>query len=149
MEFDVRQAENADIGPIARMNARFIAEEGSRNPMSLAQLEQRMRGWLSGGWTLIVIELEGEIAGYMLFLERADEYFAEQCEIYVRHFYITPEHRGRSLGSGAFERLAEAHFPPGARLVLEVLETNPRGRQFWERIGFETYCTQMQRVNEP
>ena len=149
MEFDIRPAESEDIGPLGRMNEQFIAEEGSRNPMSLAQLEQRMRGWLSEGWGLIVIELDGEIAGYMLFLERGDEYYPDQREIYVRHFYITPEHRGRSLGSGAFERIAEAHFPPGARVVLEVLETNPRGRQFWDRIGFRSYCTQMQRVSEP
>lgn len=128
---------------LAEMNRALIREEGSRNPMTLAELEERMRRWIAEGWRVVVIELddEEEPVGYALCQERRDEYFPERPEIYVRHLFIAPQHRSRSVGTGAFGQLAEHFFPPGARVVLEVLETNPRGRQFWERLGFQSYCT--------
>lgn len=114
--------------------------------MTLAQLEQRMRGWIENGATALIIEAENEIAGYLLYRERKDEYFPDRTEIYLRQMYIVPELRGRSIGSDAVNLFVEEHLPSGARVLLEVLETNPRARRFWERAGFTPYSVAMQRT---
>ena len=46
MSLVVRPANEADLLLLAQMNKRLIEDEGSRNPMSLDQLADRMRGWL-------------------------------------------------------------------------------------------------------
>ena len=163
MRFSLRTASGADLPYLAQMNQQLIQDEGSRNPMNVAQLEARLRGWLdSGEWTVDVVETEDEgrttgeegirntphalrIIGYAVYQQRADDYEPSQPVVYVRQFYIERERRGQGLGRRAFAQLAKERFPPGATLVLDVLATNPRGRQFWESLGFHTYCTTMTR----
>jgi ribosomal protein S18 acetylase RimI-like enzyme len=52
------------------------------------------------------------------------------------------------LGEVSFNIIAEKYFPEGSDLSLEVLESNSRGRRFWEKIGFQTYCTTMKRKDK-
>jgi hypothetical protein len=47
MQYRVASAE--DYSTLATLNAQLIQDEGDRNPMSVAQLEERMRGWLTSG----------------------------------------------------------------------------------------------------
>lgn len=163
MRFGLRPASRVDLPHLAQMNQRLIQDEGSRNPMNVAQLEARLHGWLdSGAWTVDVIETEDgrgtteeeelrttphalRIIGYAVYQQRADDYDPSQPVVYVRQFYIERERRGQGLGRRAFAQLAEERFPPGATLVLEVLATNPRGRRFWESLGFHEYCTTLKR----
>ena len=48
MPLSLRIALEADRPALAQMNKRLIDDEGSRNPMSLDQLRQRMAGWPRG-----------------------------------------------------------------------------------------------------
>lgn len=148
----IRSAMGADLPKLAQMNKRLIEDEGSRNPMDVAQLEARLRGWLDRGeWQIDVIELHdptirithhaSRLIGYAVYQRRADDYDPMQPVVYVRQFYIEREWRGQGLGRRAFRQLAAERFPPGATLTLEVLATNPRGRRFWESVGFSAYCT--------
>ena len=125
MEVEVRPATLDDVSILAEMNRSLIELEGSRNPMSLDRLGERMRGWLEGNWEAALFEAEGETVGYALYRAQKDEYFPDEPEIYLRQIFIVAEHRGRSMGSQAVEQLAKRFFPAGARIVLEVLETNP------------------------
>jgi len=52
MSLAVRVAGSDDVRLLAQMNKRLIEDEGSRNPMSTPELEQRMRGWLDHGWNV-------------------------------------------------------------------------------------------------
>jgi GNAT superfamily N-acetyltransferase len=148
MEIALRPPSPEEIALLAEMNHALIRDEASRNPMTLAQLEARMRDWVKSGYRAFLIEAEGEIAGYVLYQERRDEYSPDRAEIYLRQLYVVPDMRGRSIGSGAVELLFEEHFPPGARIVLDVLETNPRALQFWRRLGFAPYCTTLSLVRD-
>ena len=140
MSLSIRSATAADLPALARMNKRMIEDERNRNPMTLDQLRDRMRGWLGGGWEIVLfVEDEAEL-GYALYQHRKDEYYPENAEVYVRHFYVERGCRGRGLGTLAFQTLARTRFPVGCTVVLEVLATNPGGDLFWRRAGFELYC---------
>jgi GNAT superfamily N-acetyltransferase len=144
---EIREAGERDAPLLAGLNQRLIHDERSRNPMTLPELEQRMRGLLAGGWAALVFERESAPAGYALFRVRADGYDPARPEVYLRQFFVLPEHRRQGVGRAAFERMAAARFPPGARIVLDVLETNPAGRAFWERLGFAPYATTLTRTS--
>ena len=78
-----------------------------------------------------------------MYQARRDEYFPDQTFVYLRQFYIEREMRGQGLGTAAFRALAAEHFPPGCRVVIDVLASNPRGHDFWRHVGFQPYCTTM------
>jgi len=62
-----------------------------RNPMTLAQLEERMRGWLtSGEYRAVLFEDNHEVVAYVLFPET-------DAEIYLRQFSWS-----RTIGAKAF-----------------------------------------------
>jgi [ribosomal protein S5]-alanine N-acetyltransferase len=138
-----RSATAADVPLLARMNQQLIEDEGSRNPLSLAELEARMEGWIDGDWDAVIIEQNGEPVGYVLFQLRSDEYRPADTTADVRQFFIEREYRSRGIGRRAFGIVAETYFPDLSAVVLDVLETNPRARRFWETLGFEPYCTTM------
>ena len=43
------QATTADLPLLAKLNKQLIEDEGHRNPMTVAELETRMRNWLESG----------------------------------------------------------------------------------------------------
>jgi ribosomal protein S18 acetylase RimI-like enzyme len=144
MPLIMRSATEADIPALAAMNKRLIEDEDSRNPMSVAELQQRMHGWLIGDWQVRVFEEENNgVVGYAIFQSRPDEYFAENQIVYLRQLYVAPEYRSRGVSQQAVQLLREGEFPEGCTVVIDVLATNPRGQHFWSKVGFESYCTTM------
>ncbi|MFH1085182.1 MAG: GNAT family N-acetyltransferase [Chloroflexota bacterium] len=149
MEITLRHATLDDVGLLARLNRQMIEDERSRNPMSLAQLEGRMRGWLLGEWRAVLIACDGQAAGYCLYQARRDSYFPERPVVYVRHYMIERAHRRRGLGRAAFERLVAEWFERGATVELDVLTSNPAGQVFWASLGFQPYATTLKRDPPP
>ncbi len=145
MNIEIRPATLADVPTLANWNKQLIEDEGSRNPMNIMELNNRMIGLLRSDWRAVMINVDGEEAGYMLYKEGRDDYFPDQPTVYVRQFFIRREKRSKGLGEASFNLISEKHFPKGSELSLEVLESNPRGNKFWEKIGFRVYCTTMKR----
>lgn len=145
MKIETRLATLADIETLANWNKQLIEDEGSRNPMNIRQLSERMTGFLKNDWRAVILSVEGEETGYILYKEGRDDYFPDQATVYVRQFFIRRDKRSKGLGEASFNLIAEKHFPKGSELSLEVLESNPRGHRFWEKIGFQNYCTTMKR----
>jgi GNAT superfamily N-acetyltransferase len=146
MPLALRSALESDLPALAQMNQALIEDEGSRNPMNEAQLAERMAGWLRaepGGWQVRIFEEQATIAGYAVYALRRDQYDPEQIVVYLRQFYIERDQRRRGLGRRAFALLAQTSFPPGCRVDIDVLATNPQGQQFWAALGFKTYSTAM------
>ncbi|WP_269433173.1 GNAT family N-acetyltransferase [Paenibacillus sp. FJAT-27812] len=53
------------------------------------------------------------------------------------------EHRSKGYGSMVLQQLINGSFPLGAKVRIDVLQSNPRGQGFWAKFGFEPYYTHM------
>lgn len=133
MPLSFRAATPADAPLLADLNQRLIRDEGHRNAMTLAELEQRMAGWLVCDYEAVLFELDGAPVGYAL-------YRREQDHVYLRQFYVDRGFRRRGIGRAACDRLRRGVWAGAARIRLDVLVGNAPGRAFWKAMGFEEYC---------
>lgn len=141
MKFVLRTATAADCDLLASMNDHLIQDEGGQNTMSQLQLAERMRRWLDEGWVAVLVMFGGKLViGYALFQQRQDEQEPQQHVIYLRQYFIQSMFRGKGYGQAVFEQLEADYFPLGAKVVVDVLASNPAGRRFWEKIGFRSYA---------
>lgn len=146
MEINIRLAQSGDVKELAQMNLQLNQDERDGMAWTPAILEKRMLDWLVGGErTVLIIEADGEIAGYAVFHEELDEYLPMRSCVYVSHFFIKRQHRMNQIGRGAFEMIAEQYLPGDLKIGLSVLETNPEGRAFWEKLGFKPYSARFYR----
>jgi GNAT superfamily N-acetyltransferase len=68
--------------------------------------------------------------------------FPEPGDAFIGLLLVDPADRGAGLGPTLLERLEQHARARGApRLLLAVLDANPRGRAFWEREGFRVVLT--------
>jgi GNAT superfamily N-acetyltransferase len=112
-----------DCHLLSELNHQLIRDEGHRNPMTIGQLEQRMRGWLAGEYRAVIYEDGAEVVAYALFREEPDE-------IYLRQPFVVRHLRGRGIGRRAVEILRSQVWPKDKRLTVEVLVTNEKGVGF-------------------
>ena len=145
MSIALRKATINDITALAEMNKELIEDERSRNPMNVRQLQLRMQAWLDGNWSAIMISKNEDLIGYLLYQQREDDYYPEQRVIFVRQFFVQRGYRRRGIGRQAFEEIAMRFFPSDAKVMLDVLSTNPEALRFWEDLGFRQYATTLHR----
>ena len=137
-----REATLEDCGVLAGMNHQLIRDEGHRNPMTVPELAERMRGWLSGQrYRAILFEDGGSLVAYALFRTEPD------ASIHLRQFFVAGEHRQRGVGSRAVATLFGEVFRAGARVTLDVLAHNGAGASFWAAVGFRRYSVCLKRFN--
>ncbi len=144
MKIKTRAATLDDSNILAAWNKQLIEDEGSTNPMSIDQLVERMMGFLKGDYRAVIISDDGTDIGYILYKDEKNEYFPDRRSVYVRQYFIDRTVRSKGIGEAAFNLAADKHLK-GAELNLDVLEVNPRGRRFWEKIGFKPNYTNMKR----
>ncbi len=139
----LRPGAIADIPLLATMNQRLVEDQGSRNPFTPAEYEQRFTEWLDSDWQISLFQREETAIGYSVHRIQADVYYPDRQVVYLRQFYIEHEVRRDGFGTAAFEALKAARFPANCSICLDVLATNPGGQLFWERLGFEPYFVSM------
>jgi GNAT superfamily N-acetyltransferase len=127
-----RAATLDDVPVLARLNRELIAAEGHRNPMTLTELEERMRCWLAGQYGAALFEHEGVVVAYAL-------YRADGPGIHVRHLYVARDVRRHGIGTHVLRYLARHVWPPDARVTLDVLVGNTGAQAFYGRLGFYPY----------
>ncbi len=138
LQVTYRPALSEDSGVLAALNLQLIRDEGHRNEMSPAELEQRMRSWLAAGeYDAVVFERTGAPLGYCLFKRHPDH-------VYIRQFHVDAAHRRRGIGRQAMMWLWQNSFAPADRIRLDVLVGNSVGASFWRGIGFTDYCITME-----
>jgi len=59
-----RFAEHRDLPLLARLNRQLIQDERADNPMTLFQLEERMRRWLASQYRAVLFEEGSQTVGY-------------------------------------------------------------------------------------
>ena len=143
IQLTITKASITDLPTLAQMNQHLVEDQGSRNPFSIGEFEERLREWLNGTeWQINLFRDSKQILGYSVHRLQQDYYFPGEEIVYLRQFYIERLLRDRGTGRLAFETLRKACF--GDRKVfLDVLETNPGGRRFWQKLGFNPYLTSM------
>ncbi len=128
-----RPATPNDCALLAELNHQLIRDEGHRNPMTIPQLEQRMRGFIEGEYRAIIFEKYGEVVAYALYREGADE-------IYVRQLFVVRHRRRKGIGRRAVEILRSQGWPTTKRLTVEVLVANTAAVAFWRALGYVDYA---------
>jgi GNAT superfamily N-acetyltransferase len=128
-----RFATTADLDLLAGWNHQLIRDEGHRNPMSVAELRQRMADWLKSEYRAVIFSILDGAVGYALFREEGDG-------IYLRQLFVARDQRRKGFGTRILERLRSEIWPGGKRVTVSVLATNPDALQFYRRAGFADYC---------
>ncbi len=132
-----RAATLDDCPQLAELNHQLIRDEGHRNPMTVPQLEQRMRGWISGEYRAIIYEDGGEVVAYALFREQPEE-------IYLRQLFVVRHRRSQGIGRWAVDILRSQIWPKTKRLTVEVLVANTRAVSFWRSVGYADYALSLE-----
>ncbi len=131
---EYRVATPDDCATLAQWNHQLIRDEGHRNPMTVADLERRMRDWLtSGAYTALVFEEAGEPVAYALYRDSGPE-------IYLRQFFVAQHRRRQGIGRRAMDILLASVWPRDRRLTVEVLADNESAVSFWRAIGYRDYA---------
>lgn len=133
-----RQASDSDICLLAAWNQQLIRDEGHRNTMNIAQLEDRMKHWLKEMYRAVIFSTD-EPFGYALFRE-------EKERIHLRQFFVRRDRRRQGLGRAALSILKKDVWPAGSRLTVDVLCQNSAGIAFWRSAGYQGYCLTLEIV---
>jgi len=131
MEYHI--ANETDLDTLAQWNHQLIQDEGHRNPMTVSQLRDRMRDWLSSDYTAVIFEKDNESVAYALFCESEDE-------IYLRQLFVKRENRNQGIGKEAVRILKEEIWTRSKRLTVDVLSHNKAVITFWRSVGYKDYC---------
>ena len=127
-QLTLKKCSSEDIDLLASMNLQLIEDEKSDNTMSLAQLKERMRGFLASVYDAYLFLCGADVVGYAL-LNRA------RTPLYLRQFFISRDFRRRGYGKQSFQILVESLGID--TLDLEVYVWNETGRAFWAALGFQ------------
>ena len=141
MSMTFRSATLDDCPRLAEMNHQLILDEGHRNRMTVPELEQRMRDWLSGEYRAVIYEDAGEVVAYALFRE-------QEREIYLRQLFVVRHRRNQGIGRRAIAILRLQIWPKTKRLTVEVLVANERAVRFWRSVGYADYSLSLEIVPE-
>jgi GNAT superfamily N-acetyltransferase len=136
-----RSATLDDCLQLAEMNHQLIRDEGHRNRMTVPELEQRMRDWLSGEYRAEIYEDAGEVVAYALFRE-------QEREIYLRQLFVVRHRRNQGIGRRTIAILRSQIWPKTKRLTVEVLVANERAVRFWRSVGYADYSLSLEIVPE-
>lgn len=136
-----RPARTEDV-PRIRSLAVQIWHESYRDLLSEAQrnymlgwmyAHQKLDGEIRRGVTYLIVELDGEAAGYL-----AWEPLPDRTTLHLHKLYLLERWQGRGIGQAMLERVFEAARAGGYSVVeLRVNRGNTRALKAYARAGFE------------
>ena len=139
-ELKFRFATEYDVPWLAKMNQQLIKDEGHRNKMTLAELEQRMSDFLQTEYEAVITCLNQADIGYALY--RQDPEW-----LYLRQIFVIEEMRRKGLGRRFIEWLKDNPWKECDRIRTDVLVDNIAGIDFWKAVGFKEYCITLEMEN--
>lgn len=109
--------------------------------MTVPELEQRMRGWLSSEYAAVLFEDGEEVVAYALYREQPEE-------VYLRQLFVVRDRRKQGIGRRAVEILRSDIWPKNKRLTVDVLVHNTAAIAFWRAVGYVDYCLTLEILPE-
>jgi GNAT superfamily N-acetyltransferase len=143
MEISIQIAGLGDVPEIALLNIQLQKDEGSE-PLTPSQAEMRLEKWLREKYTCYFFNHDGSRVGYVLFRPTDPDSEGHTGGYFVRQFMIVPHHRGRGMGSKAFQAFLDT-VGGEAPIMLETIVSNPRAQKFWLNMGFGEYSVKFVR----
>jgi predicted acetyltransferase len=140
-ELEFRFAVQNDVPWLARMNRELIRDEGHRNKMSLAELEQRMSDFLNNEYEAVIVSSGRNDIGYVL-------YRKEPEWLYLRQIFVIDKMRRKGIGRKIIEWLKDNPWKDCKIIRTDVLVDNINGINFWKAVGFEEYCITLEMENQ-
>lgn len=138
---EYRFATIDDVPILSRMNRQLTEDEQHRNRFkSDAWFEERMRGFLTGGYKAVLFEIAGEIVAYALYTDHPDH----SDTIYLRQIFVNRSRRRQGIGREAMQILNEKIWPRDKRLTVEVLAGNEAALAFYKAVGFREYSLELE-----
>ena len=138
---EYRFATLDDVPALARMNRQLVEDERHRNRLkSDAWLEERMRGFLTGGYQAVLFELAGDVVAYALYAAHTDR----SNTIHLRQIFVDRARRRQGIGREAMRILTEEIWPADKRLTVAVLVGNRVARAFYKAVGFKEYSLELE-----
>lgn len=138
---EYRFATVDDIPILSRMNRQLVEDEQHRNRFRAdAWFEERMRGFLTGGYRAVLFEIEGEVVAYALYTDHPDH----SDTIYLRQIFVERSRRRQGIGRKAMHILDEEIWPQDKRLTVEVLVGNEVAQAFYKAVGFREYSLELE-----
>lgn len=132
-----RAATANDCALLAALNHQLIRDEGHRNPMTVPELEQRMKHWLATEYAAVIFEEGKEVVAYAVFREQPQE-------IYLRQLFVVRNRRRKGIGRKAMKILRTKIWPKNKRLTVEVLVRNMAAVAFWRKVGYKDYSLKLE-----
>jgi len=131
------KATLSDIRILAQMNKRLIEDERHSNPMSVAQLEKRMTGWLQDAYTCYLVKKGDRSVAYCLFREDTETY-------YMRQLFVERGYRRNHIATRLLDWMFQNVWPD-KKVRLDVLSHNKEAIAFYEAYGFRTGALRMEK----
>ncbi len=132
-----REATIEDLDLLTEWNQHLITDESSANPMTTAELRERMHEWLFSDLYRVMIFTESETdLAYALFAE-------SDTEVFLRQFFVHRDHRRQGHGRQVMNLLKSEIWPADKRLTVEVLVHNTAAYTFWRSTGYEAWTIRM------
>ena len=135
---EFRIAGKRDLRLLAELNRELIEDEGHANPMSVAELEKRMRGWLVRSYTAVLFLEEADVVAYAL-------YRSDDAGVFLRQFFVCRRERREGRGRAAMQLLIGRIWPADTTVTLEALCSNKAAIAFWRALGFGDYALTLRR----
>ncbi|KRA50566.1 GNAT family N-acetyltransferase [Pseudoxanthomonas sp. Root630] len=139
MPLIVRDATPADVPAISDLYATEVREHVNTYEYDVpdeAEMAQRMRTVLDGGYPYLVAELDGQFAGYAY----ANSYRARigYRKTVENSVYVVPGLKGRGIGGALMQALIDACEARGYRQMIAVIgePTNSASIRLHEKFGF-------------
>jgi ribosomal protein S18 acetylase RimI-like enzyme len=128
----IRPVDELDLGAITRIDERIT---GIYRP---DVWEQRLIYYIRRDPDASqVVEVDGQVVGFMLADLRAGEFGLEERSGWVERFGIDPDHRGRDLGKQLFDAIVQHFRESGAVAVRTLVDAkDERVAGFLTAIGF-------------
>jgi aminoglycoside 6'-N-acetyltransferase len=135
----VRPGRPADVEPLRAILAEASVRQWWGEPSSADEVAEKLLGEvrterLSDGEVLLVIDVDGAVAGGIEYFEETDpQYRHANIDIYV-----ATGHQGRGVGTEAVALLARFLFERRGhhRLTIDPAVANTRAVRSYEKVGF-------------
>lgn len=134
---EIVRAELRDADILAELNQELIEDEQHPNPIRIAQLTERMQGWLTTDYICYMAKEKGSIVAYCLYRDDESHY-------YMRQLYVDRAHRRKGIATRLLDWLYENVWMD-KKVRLDVLVHNEDAVAFYQRYGFRIGVFRMEK----